>query len=757
MKIAILTWFSYGNYGTVLQAFALSLFLKKKGHTVDLVRYYPRRPALDASGNSTFKMILPKGVQKIKDILNKQVMNDRYEELFRDFVESNITFTANCSTYSDLVNLCNYYEGFVCGSDQIWSQECFDEHFYLDFVIDKRRTMAYAPSIGNTCFKNNIYREKITKLVSDIQYLSIREKSGKNILEECTGRKIPVVLDPTLLLSSNEWDEALNINNEDPKEQYALLFFLGNNRSFWKIACKLAENKRLNIKVIPTYFKDFRHNGVEGDVHPEQFVDLIKKATIVCTDSYHAILFSIIYNKQFYAFKRFKGSMTKGQNSRIFDLLSELKLPERMVLKNRIKDVSIDYKDANHILNVLITESKQYLTESINEMSGCSSELSLSVPKYIDGVCTGCAMCSYFCPTKAITVGMDEKGFYKAFVDENKCMRCNRCLSVCPWQGTNDASVLSSKSLFAYKDDISILNSSSSGGAAYRLSKILMEKGYSIIACKYDYTADRARHVLISDSNELERVTGSKYIQSSFDNVYSYIESTPTPIALFATPCQIAATKKAFTNRDNIIYIEIICHGIPTYNLFKKYLDYLKKKHYISGKTTSINFRDKSNGWKTKTLLIRSDNCSYKSKKHKDFFYQMYNSGLCYDKACYECRWRDRSNADLRIGDYWGKKYKSDTTGVSMLVPITEIGEKLVCELEYGKNKKLLIKQDIEDYYTSQQISNSPHPLNYEYIISSLANNEDNIALLSKKFAAPICKRNDFIDKIMRVYGKFKR
>ena len=416
---------------------------------------------------------------------------------------------------------------------------------------------------------------------------------------------------------------------------------------------------------------------------------------------------------------------------------------------------SIDYDKKKAILLQQIDKSKSFLFNSLAKENGSINQenYGISVAEYKNS-CIGCGACSYKCPTKAINIELGQDGFFKANIDKNKCVACKKCIEICPFIGKDENNSLAQNDLYAYQDCAKVLKNTSSGGAAYRLAKLLLHQGYSVIGCAYDYDKNIAKHIVVKEEKDLDLVKGSKYIQSFFCDAFDYIESSKEAIAVFGTPCQISAVKAAFPERKNIICIELICHGVPTYNLFEKYIDYLKRSKKIVGNIKMISFRDKIRGWHTKIMHILSEGRQYHDKK--DLFYRMYNSGVCYSEACYECRWREKSSADLRLGDYWGNKYSKEKLGVSMVIPNSIVGKNILVELENYKGKKLFLKQDIRDYYNSQQVTNAIKPLHYEEIMDALNDKNSSFEDIVKKYADPICRRNSFYDKVLRIYGKKK-
>ena len=199
-KIGLMTWYKYPNYGTVLQSSALFYIIKKMGYNPELINYTPRKKYLDNTKINPVKFIFNKIF--IKVLNNKG--NPVNKKLFKDFQEDITSESNEVKTYSDLSTLTKTYDAVVCGSDQIWSPLCFDDYYYLPFVQTEKK-IAYAPSLGVQKISNTNIENKISDLVEEFKFLSVRENDGADIIRKISGKNPEVVLDPTLLLKANEW------------------------------------------------------------------------------------------------------------------------------------------------------------------------------------------------------------------------------------------------------------------------------------------------------------------------------------------------------------------------------------------------------------------------------------------------------------------------------------------------------------------------------------------------------------------------
>ncbi len=738
MKLGIMTWFHYRNYGTALQVTALSEALKNIGVEPYVIDYIPCsffRSLPDYSLTGIFRKL-----QKKKSSNGQFYLNEEKEQFFETFIEKHVKFTGKCENLSDLENLNRYYDGFVCGSDQIWSPLVFNPHFFLDFVKDGNKKIAYAPSFGTESIDDIYVKNKTKELLVDFNHLSVREETGKKIIEDLTAKKADVVSDPTLLLTKHQWETLLDlkINSEKP---YMFVYMLGQNEEHWEEINKIANQLNLEIKLVPVFDKDSSRPGcVDFSVGPKEFLDLLYNASYVCTDSYHGLLFSVNFKKNFTVFKRFKNNDTKNQNSRVLDFLEELGLNKRLFKEERSlknAELKVDYDKIEGKLEALRQKSIEYLKNAIYSINETEKDVTQNIYTY-NSLCCGCGSCKEVCPNSAINIKINEQGFYQSFVDNKLCVNCGKCISVCPVQQQNESTDAKACRLFSYKDnDKTVLLKSSSGGAAHRISKLLINKGFAVAGCTFNAETQKAEHILVENEKDLCLFQNSKYMQSDFSKVLEQIRVFKKPVVIFGTPCQIAGARKLFPDRNNILYIDLICHGVPSYHLYNKYKQKLSTEHGLNPSKTSVVFRYKSMGWRDIHIHSSDGEKACCIPKENDDYFRMFEVGACYMRSCYECRHRKCTCADIRLGDYWGPKFSNDTTGVSMVLCATKNGEHIVDELKKS-NAGLLKEQPVDDYIEYQQMSNLPLPVFYDELIKNLQDKKTQMSDICDKYAVPL-------------------
>ena len=737
-KVSIMTWYTYDNYGSVLQAYALRQTIKEIGYkNVDMVNYLPKSQRIRLikrinKKNIKRKLLLRK--EKTRNLLNQK------QEKFNRFRENNLTLTKICNDSTELFLLNDEYDKFICGSDQIWAPTVFDENYFLSFVSNNSKKISYAPSIGLPSIDNIYIKKKIQELISQFESISIREEQGKEIIQQFTNKDVQVVLDPTLLLNKLEWNERFDL--ESKEKDYIVFYCLGTNEKHYEIAKRIAKKLGKELKVIPGDVLDYKKQGVVN-ASPEEFLKLIYNAYMVITDSFHGTIFSINFNVPFITFRRFKDNKL-SQNSRIYNILKKVNLEDRIYNNNDeyfLKNINIDFSKCNKILEKERKESIEFLEKSLDK------EVEEKISTKITNICTGCGMCAAICPKKCINIKLNDNGFYEYEIDEEKCIKCNKCKRVCGQLNTKIDDMNKMKMYSAYSLDENVLKQSSSGGIAYELSLQGIKKGLPVIGCTYDVKDAIAKHIVVKEEKDLTKLSGSKYIQSYTLEAFNKLEELEQGIVI-GTPCQITSVDrylKSVNKRDNFLLIDLICHGVPSYYLWKKYI-----KPF--GEIKEVKFRDKKYGWRS---MVMSINLEYHKCEDKDLFYDAFRTEIVYNKSCYNCKYRTKTNADIRIGDYWGPKFKKEQNGVSMVIARTERGKK---ELErlVEDNKIKMEKQDIMDYFKIQQTENIAIPLLYEQMIAELKNDNISLKEISKKYCKSELRYNNIVKIILDIYSKLK-
>lgn len=330
MEVGIITIHNHHNYGAVLQAYALNRTVRRLGHqckTIDC--------NIDHGTVRGFKWSRHPGAQ-ITSLYNacRSGANRRNDQRFRDFCRQEIPQTD--ITYESLEQLIGsppQFDAYITGSDQVWRPSFLDrkvgDAFHLCFASpEKSRLISYAPSFGVSELPER-YSEKISRYLMRYHALSVREKRGQEIIAELTGRKAEQVLDPTLLLSADEYEEITH--SPAISGEYMLVYpmELGKDKSFLNLVKEVKKRVSLPLVcVLPPDF-DFRWlliaDRVVLDAGPKEFLGLLKNASFVCTNSFHGTIFSITYRKNFLGYPH------SISNTRIHSLLERVDLLGRQI------------------------------------------------------------------------------------------------------------------------------------------------------------------------------------------------------------------------------------------------------------------------------------------------------------------------------------------------------------------------------------------------------------------------------------------
>lgn len=370
-KTGILTFHAAYNFGSNLQAYALQKTIEKLGYEVEIINFRPEiQRALYSIINTK---IINKGsiLKNICNVMNYSKIKNRNAR-FESFIKNKLV--KNTEVFleeGDVKKIINNYTNVVCGSDQIWnlSEKTYDRSkiYYLDFD-NNVNSIAYAPSFGNdiNLLKNNW--KEINTMVKKFKHISLREKDAVDYFNE-NGIKAQLALDPTLLLDKVEWNSL--IDKPIINEPYILYYSL-NGKKFSIDVTKQIQNS-LKIKVINPYLHPRSMNSgfnIMSDAGPLEFLNLIKYAECICTNSFHGTVFSILLEKPFYAIFDEKDGKIIRENRKA-SLLEQLGLEKNMVSISNIGNFeeikSIDYKEVKSRLNRLKETSISFLKKSLGD------------------------------------------------------------------------------------------------------------------------------------------------------------------------------------------------------------------------------------------------------------------------------------------------------------------------------------------------------------------------------------------------------
>lgn len=356
--------------------------------------------------------------------------------------------------------------------------------------------------------------------------------------------------------------------------------------------------------------------------------------------------------------------------------------------------------------------------------------------------CTGCRLCESVCPKGAIKMKNGELGVSCPEIDEALCIDCGLCTRTCPVKKDFYNDFAQQKIYAAVNKNKNYLLTSASGGVFSALAvKTLDNDGvvYGSAMVKDEQEILSVKHLRIDNKQDLHLLQGSKYVQSDMSGVYDDIKSdikSGKKVLFSGTPCQVAAVKSLCGTPDNLVLVEVICHGVPSQQLFTDYL-----KTFNNSSIESFKFRIKETGWGLCAQLVTEHNkkripCNISS------YYKMFLRCETYRDSCYNCKYATNERvADLTIGDFWG--VEKDTATYSKIkaggYEVTEGVSCIVCSTEKGMQTLLqadleLIETDFESISreNGQLVHPSNKPATREAVIDTY--NKQGYDGLHKKF-----------------------
>lgn len=271
--------------------------------------------------------------------------------------------------------------------------------------------------------------------------------------------------------------------------------------------------------------------------------------------------------------------------------------------------------------------------------------------------CCGCGACAQSCPKNCISMEPDSEGFLYPKVDETQCVNCGLCEKVCPILLKQKPDSIKVAAYAAYTSNSELREKSSSGGIFSLLAQEILNRGGTVAGAAFD--ADfSVRHILVENGAELDRLRGSKYVQSRMEDTYVQIRDLlkqGRPVLFTGVACQIAGLK-AFLGREyeNLYTVDVLCHGVPSP---KVWAHYRREQAQIHGTTLEeVSFRDKRKGWRHYSMALNfAEGVEYCRPGAEDTYLRVFLRDLCLRPSCHSCRFKDFPRlSDLTIGDAWG-------------------------------------------------------------------------------------------------------
>ena len=774
-KVGIVSCYFKNNYGSMLQAYATKKILDNNNipnETINIdnnIDFKKGKRKYYASQLFDFKFIKSKfGMIKLK--LDKKIVKDlgknisirdsKYKEFRKEF-----NLSISCPDYKSLSEMAAAkYSDVIVGSDQLWLPvNVVSDYYTLNWVPDNINKISYATSFGISKIPDK-YTDEYKKFLSRINYLSVREESGKKICDNY-GIASKVVCDPTILLTKEEWEQEA-VQERIISDKYILCYFLGNNIEHRKFAEKLRDKtgyKIVSLNHADEYVKysDTFADITPYDIGPREWINLIKNAEYVCTDSFHGTVFSLLFNKTFFDFRRYSENNKMSTNSRIDSLLDLAGVDKNRILTGN-EDVDtvikykINYNNVNKNIDKIRQESKKWLLNSITYKTEETKDKFIKIEE--KDLCCGCTACYSVCPKNVIRMVRDNEGFLYPEVDKEKCVNCGMCKKVCPILNKAKLNEFKPKAYLFQNSNEEIRKDSTSGGIFTAIGEFVIKNNGIVYGASFDVTF-AVNHIGIESVADLSKFRKSKYVQSNQNNCFKeikqYLDSGKL-VCYSGTPCQVGGLR-AYLRKDyeNLILVDIMCHSVPSPLVFEKYKGYILKK-MNANKILNINFRDKNKyGYKYSMMTVETDNGIYSQGIDTDPYLRAFFSDTSVRPSCYNCHFKTMKRvSDLTIWDCFNineiDKSFDDDKGTTRVLVQSEKGEKLLENLDNARLKELDIN------VATKKVKEMTNSVNYNSKRKEFFENINDDNVFEKYYPTNFkTKINSFVRKTLAVTGVY--
>lgn len=641
MKIAIVTVYdSVVNFGSFLQAYAMSKVLESRGHEVFFVRRMPNdeilkrfnRLAKIQNSVSSKKGIKAKFLsQRSKYVIQREMdaNKNRYKCSLSDWKSIKIIDPAE-------IEDCGI-QLVICGSDEIWNihNKDIDLDFYSCGWVKHIPKLAYAISSGNSKTSEYLNDPEFFNAVGDFCKILPRDQMTQSMISDITNVKESIVCDPTLLLGQ----DGFTLTNKGKEfGKYILVYSYFLTRKEKKFIKKYARNNGLKI-ISPCIYSSIADEVVYTSAL--DFPSLVFNAECVYTTTFHGTIFSLMFAKRFFALSRLP---------KVANLLEQLETYDHEL------NLDFSYDDFCAVLNKFADRS--VIGDGLNRLKSTSEDI---LWKAIEEI---------------------ENNGYTPIGNHYE----SRC-----------------KYLYGYTKQDDIRRKSSSGGLFYELSQVILEDGGVVFGACYDKEMHQVVHKSTEETS-IENMLKSKYVESKLGDTYKKIETylkDGKKVLFCGTPCQAAGLynlkeKKWSRYKNQLFILDFLCEGVPSYKIFQEYIKDSENKSEKEIET--IEFRSKSYGWNVHCMKIQyKDGTSRIIPSFSDSYMHTFIMDLTMNRrSCYACPFREKKYSDVTIGDFWKvsnvDKSCVDNKGVSAIFVNSEAGNILI-----EKARKNLYIKELED------------------------------------------------------------
>lgn len=324
----------------------------------------------------------------------------------------------------------------------------------------------------------------------------------------------------------------------------------------------------------------------------------------------------------------------------------------------------------------------------------------VTIDDMCEELCAGCGICMILCPSNSIKMVENERGFLTPLINQTSCIECGLCKKTCP--ESNEITQNDNQCSYgAISRSSKVLNNSTSGGLFSELAQFYLKNDGIVCGCSWENGV--AKHICIKGIEEIEKLQKSKYVQSNITSVLSEVKEylrKNIKVLFCGTGCQIAGLKSYLvSDYDNLLTVEVACHGVPSPGLYRKYIEWLEKR--FNKKIKSYTFRNKKyhkKGEHYKYEIIFYDGTIKSEYINKDPYYSSFIQGKILRKTCYNCKYKNRKRiSDITLGDFWGAEKElinfPAKNGVSAVLINSSKGAK---EFKAIQNKLIIQKTSFE-------------------------------------------------------------
>ncbi|MCR5430302.1 MAG: Coenzyme F420 hydrogenase/dehydrogenase, beta subunit C-terminal domain [Eubacterium sp.] len=365
--------------------------------------------------------------------------------------------------------------------------------------------------------------------------------------------------------------------------------------------------------------------------------------------------------------------------------------------------------------------------------------------------CCGCTACASACPVKCVSMKSDKEGFLYPSFNKEKCIECKKCEKVCPIKN-NHNNTKEVDAICARSASIGIVKDSTSGGFFTPLAQHVLEQNGKVIGAAYTENK-KIEHITVVNEKDLSKLRGSKYVQSDLKYIFSEVKKeleAGVMMCFSGTPCQISGLLNYLEkDYENLITVDVVCHGTPSPKLWKKYVDYQEEKYKSNIK--SVSFRKKTYGYHSGTMeLVFENGKKYKGSARVDYMLKSFFREISSRPSCYECSFKtDTHQSDFTIFDAWHASelvpgLKDDDLGYTNVLINTDKGRDIFSIVK-DKYEYYPIEKERAIELDGKMVRNSavPHPKRNDYYLDL-----DNEGLDEhiQKFI-PISKKDYLVEK----------